>query len=115
MLTTLNSPYLIAFHAAYYEHGVTTLVLEYMNRQSLSEVVKQYGAVNEATLQHIAVQITRGLAVLHNSKHIHRDIKPGNVLINSNVDVKIADFGVLTALSESVDMATTYIGTTAVR
>ena len=113
VLTTLNSPYLITFNGAYYEHGITTLVLEYMNRNSLAELVKQYGALDECLLQHIAIQVIKGLSVLHASKHVHRDIKPGNILINHNMDVKIADFGVLTALNSTADMATTYIGTTA--
>lgn len=81
VLTTLNSPYLIAFHGAYYADGVTTLVLEYMNRNSLSEMIKQSGPLNEVLLQHIAIQVVKGLSVLHASKHVHRDIKVSSMFL----------------------------------
>lgn len=112
VLTTLNSPYLVTFHGATYQDGVTTLILEYMNRNSLSEIVRVYGPLNELMLMRVAVQAVRALALLHQNKKIHRDIKPGNLLINHAAEVKLSDFGILAALDSTSDLATTFIGTT---
>jgi serine/threonine protein kinase len=112
-LSTLHSPYIIDFLGAFYKEGITTIVLEYMNRNSLQEILRTYGPVtNEIFVAHIARQLFKGLEVFHTHKHVHRDIKPGNILINHWGDVKLADFGVLTALEGTADLATTYVGTT---
>ena len=51
-----------------------------------------------------------GLAFLHNHKRIHRDIKPGNILLNTKGEVKIADFGVTKVLSDTRG-AKSFVGT----
>lgn len=55
------------------------------------------------------IQIARGLEALHNMKIIHRDIKPGNILVTNTGHVKIADLGI--AKFARNNMAKTQIGT----
>lgn len=43
--------------------------------------------------KYIAYQILQGISYLHKSKLIHRDVKPSNILIDVNCDIKICDFG----------------------
>ena len=60
----------------------------------------------------ITIQILQGLQYLHKEKKvIHRDIKPHNILLNTNGAVKIADFGVSGVIQNTIDCMTSWIGT----
>ena len=59
----------------------------------------------------IAIDICSGLSVAHQSNIIHRDIKPQNILLNTDFQAKISDFGVARILEESNDFAATVTGT----
>jgi serine/threonine protein kinase len=57
-------------------------------------------------------QILQGLLYLHKVKHqIHRDLKPGNVLINTEGLVKLTDFGIARTLETSAGFCSTFVGT----
>ena len=56
-------------------------------------------------------QVLDGLMFLHNKKQLHRDIKPGNILINCNGDVRIADFGLAKVASVRNCHQNSFVGT----
>ncbi len=86
----------IQFFDGYFRQGRVHLLLEYMDKGSLDDVLKKVKKIPEHVLKLIAVQILNGLKYLHEERRIvHRDIKPGNVLINSSGKVKISDFGLI--------------------
>lgn len=58
-------------------------------------------------------QVLLGLSYLHAQKIAHRDMKPSNLLINSNGQIKIADFGVSKLMHRSLDTCVSYVGTCA--
>lgn len=111
-LGSINSPYIVGFAGAFFSEGAVTILLEYSNRHSLLEMLKIHGAFPEILLQRIALHSFRGLEILHQARCIHRDIKPGNILINSKAECKLTDFGVVTALEGTMDLASTFVGTT---
>jgi Protein kinase domain len=113
-LASMNKvPHMIEFYGAFFDgSGRVSLILEYMNRTSLQEVMQNVGPLSDTMLQRVAIQLVRGLHHMHKHHLVHRDIKPANVLINHKAEVKIADFGILRELHHSQDMASSYVGTT---
>ncbi|KAG6484558.1 hypothetical protein ZIOFF_053078 [Zingiber officinale] len=86
-------PHIVVCYHSFYHNGVISLVLEYMDRGSLADVLK-------------------GLVYLHHERHvIHRDIKPSNLLVNHKGEVKITDFGVSAVLANSMGQRNTFVGT----
>ena len=59
----------------------------------LSSIIKSPQPLSDAHVQFFLYQILRGLKYIHSSNVIHRDLKPRNLLVNSNCDLKICDFG----------------------
>jgi len=81
---------------AFYIEGTVKLLLEFMDCGSLEDVLKISNKIPETVLAKITKQICLGLNYLHTTTGVvHRDIKPANILINSNGEVKIADFGLV--------------------
>jgi serine/threonine protein kinase len=77
---------------------MVNLVVEYMDGGSLQDVVDNGGCQDEEALADIAYQVLLGLDFLHSNQQMHRDIKPGNILLNCEGVVKLADFGISKAV-----------------
>ena len=111
MLAVLRCEALIQFHGAFFKDGDIGLILEYMDRGSLEFIIEQSINVDDFSLASITYQIMWGLAFLHYDNNLHRDIKPGNVLINSRGQVKLSDLGICTALEDTTALSDTSVGT----
>jgi tetratricopeptide (TPR) repeat protein len=72
-------------------HGI---VMEYVEGQTLRELLDRLALVPEALLREIARQIADGLAAIHAAGVVHRDLKPENILITEEHQVRIMDMGV---------------------
>ena len=71
------------------------LVLEYVEGRSLRELAEELGgAIPETLLRHLARQVARGLEHVHALGVVHRDIKPGNVMVTADNRIQIMDLGV---------------------
>jgi serine/threonine protein kinase len=67
--------------------------------------------LKEEQISVICREALKGLAYLHQLKIVHRDIKSGNIMINAEGEVKLADFGVSAQLTESINKKNTFVGT----
>ena len=109
----LQHPCIVSFCGAFYDQASheTVLATEYMGAGSLDTFVKSYGAMNEKQVKHISKQLLLGIAYLHEHFHIHRDLKPGNILLSQQGQVKLADFGLLKELQTTFSQTDTLLGT----
>ncbi|CAJ2636640.1 unnamed protein product [Trifolium pratense] len=105
-------PHVVVCYHSFYNNGVISLVLEYMDRGSLVDVIRQVNTILEPYLAVVCKQVLQGLVYLHNERHvIHRDIKPSNLLVNHKGEVKITDFGVSAMLASTMGQRDTFVGT----
>ncbi|XP_021741389.1 mitogen-activated protein kinase kinase 6-like [Chenopodium quinoa] len=105
-------PHIVVCYHSFYHNGAFSLVLEYMDRGSLADVIKQVKTILEPYLAVVCKQVLQGLVYLHNERHvIHRDMKPSNLLVNHKGEVKITDFGVSAVLASSMGQRDTFVGT----
>jgi hypothetical protein len=81
-----------AFDAGEHQ-GTHYLVMEYVDGQDLAALVKQHGPLGVDEAVDCTLQAARGLAHAHGQGVIHRDIKPGNLLLDKSGTVKILDMG----------------------
>ena len=111
-LSACNSPFVVQHFESYCTEGEVTIVMEFMQGGSLSNIVQRRGPLPEAHLESVARQVLRGLVYLHEEKRIvHRDLKPSNLLVSSSGEVKISDFGVSGQLASSVSKCVSWVGT----
>jgi serine/threonine protein kinase len=85
------------------EQPLPYLVMEYVEGQTLKEKLDSSGPLDVAEVLHLGRQIASGLAAAHARGLIHRDIKPGNILIEAGAEqkVKITDFGLARAADDA--------------
>ena len=81
------------------EHeGAPFIVMEYVEGQSLADILRTDGALGADRAASVAVDVAAALDAAHRQGMVHMDVKPGNVLITDEGQVKLADFGIAKAL-----------------
>ncbi|CAN0908319.1 Mitogen-activated protein kinase kinase 9 [Linum grandiflorum] len=116
ILRRTDSPHIVKSHGVHETPaGDIKILMEYMDFGTLDSLLKTEGRdfFTEQRLAGIGRQVLAGLNYLHSHKIIHRDIKPSNLLVNSAMEVKIADFGVSKILCRTLDACNSYVGTCA--
>ncbi|PZC84057.1 hypothetical protein B5X24_HaOG206403 [Helicoverpa armigera] len=110
VLHECNFAHIVGFYGAFYSDGEISICMEYMDGGSLDLILKKAGRIPESILGTITSAVLKGLSYLRDKHAImHRDVKPSNILVNSNGEIKICDFGVSGQLIDS--MANSFVGT----
>ncbi len=104
----LNHPNICTIHSVEEHEGQHFISMEYIDGQTLRDKLESDGITPEKALNY-AIQIAEALAEAHEKGIVHRDIKPGNIMINSKNRIKVMDFG-LAKLVDSTPITQT--GTT---
>jgi serine/threonine-protein kinase len=91
-------------------NGTYFIVMEYVEGHTLADTLRDEGRLHPDRAAEITADIAAALGFAHRNRVVHRDVKPGNVLITRDGGVKVADFGIARALSDSSDQNLTKTG-----
>jgi len=105
----LDHPHIVKLLTVDIIDHILIMVMEYIEGTDLEKILDQSSSLQVKSALKYFKQILSALAFAHQKSVIHRDIRPSNILINLDDDVKIADFGTSTLLQEK-QFATTKIG-----
>ena len=110
LLENLHHPNVITYFKSFRENGNFYIIIEYINGGSLEDLllenIQNKRRITEKKIWDLLIQSLSGLLYLHEKrKIIHRDIKPDNLLLDSDGRLKISDFGVSAIQSENADEA----------
>lgn len=103
----LHHPHAISVYDVVVDDGLPVLVMEHLPSRSLAELLAERGCLAPATVARIGAESASALAAAHAAGVVHRDIKPGNILIAEDGTAKITDFGISHATG---DVALTQTG-----
>jgi len=103
----LQHPHAVAVYDVTMQDNEPWLVMEYLRARSLATVLTMDGLLTDRAAARIGAQLADALDAAHRVGIVHRDVKPGNVLLSANGTVKLADFGIARA---SGDITVTQTG-----
>ncbi len=97
----LNHPHVVAVFDLVLEDDAQWLVMEYVEGVTLSELVKRDGALTPDEASPLIGQAADALAAAHAAGIVHRDVKPSNILVTPQGQVKLSDFGIARAEADA--------------
>lgn len=104
--SNINNPNIVQI----YDWGIEDVpyfVMEYVEGNSLTQIISKKKQLSISDVIYIGSRVANGLQAAHSNGLVHRDIKPGNILITSEGRVKVTDFGIVAIQNESSDITKT--------
>ena len=106
----LTHPNIVAVYDWGKVNATYFIAMEYVEGKTLATILKERGRLSPIHTCDVIAEVASALSFAHENGVVHRDIKPGNILIGTSGQVKVADFGIARALGTGVDEALTEIG-----
>ena len=106
----LNHPNIVGIYDWGQERGTYYIVMEFVEGRSIADVLRSTGPLHPDRAAEIAVDVAAALGTAHAAGLVHRDVKLGNILISDSGEVKVADFGIATALAANTETNLTQAG-----
>ncbi|XP_032808823.2 serine/threonine-protein kinase 3-like isoform X1 [Petromyzon marinus] len=107
-----DSPYVVKYYGSYFKDTDLWIVMEFCGAGSVSDIIRlRNKTLREDEIATVLKSTLKGLEYLHFMRKIHRDIKAGNILLNTDGHSKLADFGVAGQLTDTMARRNTVIGT----
>ena len=106
----LNHPNIVGIYDWGQEQGTYYIVMEYVVGRSMADVLRSTGPLSPDRAAEIASDVADALSSAHSAGLVHRDVKLGNIIVSDEGQVKVADFGIATALARRTGDNLTHIG-----
>ena len=103
----LSHPNIVGIYDWGQAEGTYFIVMELIDGRSLRDVLKSEGALLPRRATEIAAEVAAALSVSHLAGLVHRDVKPGNILLAKDGTVKVTDFGIARAWDDSQELTKT--------
>ncbi len=103
----LSHPNIVAIYDWGQYDSTYFIVMELIEGRSLRDVLRSEGALLPRRATEIAAEVAAALSVAHRAGLVHRDIKPGNILLATDGTVKVTDFGIARAWDDSQELTRT--------
>ena len=107
----LQSPYIVSIYDWGLDDDTYYIVMEFLRGTDLKTAIKERGSINQRKAAEIGSQVAQALSVAHASNIIHRDIKPQNIMIQPDGNIKVMDFGIARAGDAGLSQTSTVLGT----
>ncbi len=107
----LQHPNIVTLYDAGEQEGLPYLVFEYVEGSPLSDLISDEGRIAPGDAAGMALQVLRGIAYAHERNVVHRDIKPGNIMITGERVARIMDFGIALRTNEGTSSGNGLSGT----
>ena len=107
----LQSPYIVNVYDWGQDEGTYYIVMEYVRGGDLKTAIRERGAINQRKVAEIASQACQALSVAHGQDIVHRDVKPQNIMVQPDGNVKMMDFGIARAKNSMKSQTSSVLGT----
>ncbi len=107
----LQSPYIVSVYDWGKDSDTYYIIMEYLRGTDLKSGIRKHGALDCRKVAQIGSQISQALSVAHRHDIIHRDIKPQNIMVQPDGNIKVMDFGIARAKNSHLTADNSVLGT----
>jgi|GEM_PF-1115060 len=110
-LARVEHPGLVPVYAVGREDGTYYMVMKFVEGETLQSLIKRSGALEPRQIRRVMRETCEALGALHKHGLIHRDLKPGNIMLSAEGRVVVMDLGIVKAVGENTQTTSTALGT----